>query len=124
MGRIILYFLAALGAVFLLLVAVALYLFLADPFNLRGFFGTPRTTSTESGMAEVATTTDQNPLLSPAEEQALETAGIDPSGLPTEITPEMRVCFEAALGAERVSAIVGGETPTPTDFFRARHCIE
>ena len=43
--------------------------------------------------------------------------------MPSDITPEQEACFEAKLGAERVAEIKAGDSPTVTEYFKARDCI-
>ncbi|NUM25066.1 MAG: hypothetical protein HUU49_00405 [Candidatus Buchananbacteria bacterium] len=98
-------------------------------FKFKPFFidVSPTNVQLEAQTAETeknyATTTDKNPLLNEQQEQALEQVGVDPAKLPTQITPELEACFAATLGADRVSAIKSGESPTIIDFFKAQSCI-
>ena len=114
MKTFFLYMFAVLGVIFVSLLAFGAYFFFADPLGLR----------TSGDVREVPAAADRHPYLSPAQEAALETFGINPAALPTEVTPEMRTCAEAALGEERVAEIESGDSPTPTEIFRARHCVE
>ncbi len=66
---------------------------------------------------------DANPLLSESQENSLENLGFDPSDFPSEITPAMQVCFVEKLGAERAQEIKNGDSPTATDYFKAKSCL-
>jgi len=66
---------------------------------------------------------DSNPALNESQETMLETVGIDPAELPTEISAEQEACFEAEFGAERVAEIKAGDTPTISEIFRGRDCL-
>lgn len=66
---------------------------------------------------------DKHPLMSPAQERALESFGIDPASVPSEISPEQEACFVEKLGQERVDEIKGGDTPTANDYFQAKSCV-
>jgi len=66
---------------------------------------------------------DKNPLLSEKQEKILETFGIDPADIPSDISPEQEKCFEDAIGEDRVAEIKAGDSPTATEFFKAKGCI-
>jgi hypothetical protein len=108
---------------------------IADPFNVKPLLfpsGTvyesqsDGTSQSENGenIDSATGTPDKHPALTPSQEKALETFGIDPAAVPTEITPEQESCFIEILGEVRVGEIKAGDTPTATEFFRARGCIE
>lgn len=119
-------FFVVLGVIFLILIVLSTVFVIADPFGLRpAFFGSSEVggkSNNTSGVGGVEN--DKNPVLSPAQEQALEAFGIDPATVPTEITPDQEACFVARLGEARVAEIKAGATPTATEFFKARDCIE
>lgn len=128
-------FFVTLGVIFFILILLAGYFFITDPLNLKPlFFGGEETTMpTRVGEAPVtpsdtvptpSTTSAQgNPALNASQAVALETFGIDPAALPSEITPEQEACFTAELGAERVAEIKAGATPTAGEIFAARGCL-
>lgn len=66
---------------------------------------------------------DKNPLLTSSQEKALENIGVNPSALPSKITPEMSACFEAILGKSRTLEIKNGSLPTAAEFFSVRSCL-
>ena len=115
-------FFTTLGVIFFILLAVGVYLYVADPYEIKPLIksltGQSTPTTKESGSP-----TDKNPLLSPAQEKALEKAGIDPAALPSTITPAMETCFYAKLGATRANEIKNGAQPTASDYFIARSCF-
>ncbi len=121
-------FLMVMGAIFLIILGIAAYVIVADPFGLRDIIK-PAEVTTESGETGGADRTgdaeavDKNPLLTPEQENFAESIGIDPATLPTEITPEMESCLIDAVGAERAAEIQGGATPTPIEIFRAKGCL-
>ncbi|PIT87243.1 MAG: hypothetical protein COU31_04060 [Candidatus Magasanikbacteria bacterium CG10_big_fil_rev_8_21_14_0_10_40_10] len=119
-------FFISLGVLFFLLIIAGVYLYVADPYEIKPLIHlltnqpTASTTATASvGKNEV----DKNSLLSPAQEEALEKIGIDPAVLPTEITPAMEKCFYEKLGATRANEIKNGSEPTASDYFTARACL-
>lgn len=65
-----------------------------------------------------------HPLLTPSQESLLQSVGIDPKDVPTELTPAQEKCAIEALGAERAQALVSGAAPSMTDVLKAKHCFE
>lgn len=125
MKKILTYFFVALGIIFFVILIGLSYLWFADPFEIRPLIKSltqeiPATQSQESTQETVRA--DKHPALTEEQEQALETIGIDPSALPTTITPEMETCFTAVLGEERVQEIRDGASPTPVEAFKTREC--
>ena len=121
MKKILQVFFITLGIIFFLLLMVGLYVYIADPFNLRALWNSDTVTSQEpTDVSE----TDRNPALNASQEQALETVGIDPARIPSEITPEQEACFVDVLGQFRVDEIKAGDAPGPLEIIRARSCVE
>ncbi len=117
-------FFMILGIIFFLLIIAGIYLYVADPYGikplLQNSYGQPASTTKNTNNAAV----DKNPMLSPAQEQALEKVGIDPAKLPTQITPAMEACFYAKLGEKRANEIKNGAEPTANDYLLARSCAQ
>jgi hypothetical protein len=65
-----------------------------------------------------------HPLLTPSQESLLQSVGVDPADVPTELTPAQEKCAIEALGAERAQALISGATPSMTDVLKAKHCFE
>jgi len=137
MKKLFTYFFVTLGVIFFVLLCVGSYIWLADPFHIRPLFDVlfsnpnPSQSLVEQQKENDATVPtlqtkeeDKNPALSEEQEKALEKIGVDPAKLPTTITPEMESCFVEKLGVVRVTEIQQGATPTPTEFFTARECLE
>lgn len=116
--KIVIYLLALIGAI---TVALAAYLYLADPFNLRELMA-PNYSSTPPTSEQTAPSTNQYDL-SPAQILFLEKVGIDPSKLPTDISPELEDCLTNAVGEERAQQIKAGAVPTPADLLKAKTCL-
>lgn len=112
-------FFVVLGVIFFILLVLATYFFITDPFNLKPLVFD----SSDSEYISSKETIDKNLLISDTQEKLLETVGVDPADLPTEITPTMHECFVGILGAERVFEIEQGSSPTPTEFFKTKHCL-
>ncbi len=92
--------------------------------DLAGVSGAPVATDTQA-TGLVPKVTEPIKLstlpLSDAQKSMLGTAGIDVDTF--VITPEMIACAEAALGAERFAAIVGGDAPGATEIFSLLRCL-
>ncbi len=122
-----------LGVVFLTLVLLLGYMFIADPFGLKPLiFGTSiemqttktytmetPTTNTEVS-AETATAGFE---LSNAQKQALISLGIDPAMVPSYVSATQEECFVSVLGEARVGEIRAGAVPNGVEFLRAKACI-
>lgn len=121
-------FFVILGIVFLILIIGMSYFWIADPFNLKQIIPTGVSpisvikTITGNSKVEIDNI-DKNPLLNEEQEAQLESLGIDPADLPSEITPEMEECFNKKLGSKRAKEIEEGDSPTAADFFKARSCV-
>jgi len=128
-------FFIILGVIFFVLIISGIYLYVADPFEIKPVIksltnsGEGKQESTDSAAIDSIKKTqenvvvDKNPMLTPTQEAALEKVGIDPANVPTTITPEMEECFLEKLGEKRVIEIKGGSEPTMTDLFQARSCL-
>jgi len=117
-------FFVVLGVIFLciLLGLGGMFLFISAPSSPAPTVeqtGTPAAGNREAANESA----DSNPMLNESQESALETFGIDPASLPSEITPEQEACFIEAIGADRVEEIKAGDTPTATEIFKGRGCL-
>ena len=117
-----------LGVIFFILIMGVSYLWIADPFNLKQVIpngvSPASVIKTITGNSEVEIDNiDKNPLLDEEQEAQLESLGIDPADLPSEITPDMEECFAQKLGEKRTNEIIKGDSPTALDFFKARFCV-
>ena len=115
-------FFVILGVVFFILILIGAYFFITDPLNLKPIiFGVDSEVVTE----EVENTVvDKNPILNDKQEKALEMFGVDPTNIPSSITPEQESCFIEILGQARVNEIKSGDSPTATEYFKARSCVQ
>ncbi len=66
---------------------------------------------------------DKHPYLTDEQEKTLETVGIDPAKLPTEITPQMEECLSQKLGDDRIKEIEQGAEPGMMDLIKAKDCL-
>ena len=123
MKKFLTIFFVVLGVIIFILILFATYFYITDPLNLKPlFFGDSELTLPEGNSS--ADAVDKNPVLSPAQEQALESVGIDPATVPSSITPEQETCFVELFGQARVDEITAGDSPTATELLRGRACIE
>lgn len=65
-----------------------------------------------------------HPLLSSSQEELLKSFGVDPATLPTTIPSNIEQCATDALGADRISQIKSGATPSLSDFLKAQNCLK
>lgn len=136
MKKVLTIFFVTLGIIFFLLLLAGAYLYVVDPLNLKPLlFGanppagqsvgtqTPAADS-DTSSEPAAEQSETGSALSPEQQAALETVGINPDSLPSEISPEQEACFTTILGAERVAQIQAGDVPTMSEFYQARSCLE
>ncbi len=140
-------FFVVMGVVFTVLIIIGAYLFISDPWNIRPMLegstgGNTVTKPQPKNEAPVTTTsigtTTSNEIRAPQEtsvtestsftlseeqKQALTSFGVDPSTIPSTISPEVEACFVANLGAPRVAEIKAGAVPGALEFFKAKSCI-
>jgi len=108
-----------LGVIFFVLILIGSYLVIADPYNIKPLLFGSDTSATEGSTSQV----DKNPILNEKQEKALDTFGIDPASIPSEISPEQEACFVGILGQARVDEIKAGDSPTATETFKAKGCL-
>ena len=127
-------FFVTLGVIFSIVLLVLGYLWFADPFEIKPLLGisdmedasvieesSSSATETESSAQEEVTT--KNPNLTPAQENALELIGVDPTAIPDSISPEQLSCFVRVLGQARVTEIQSGAAPSAIEIFKAKECL-
>lgn len=114
-----------LGVIFFIILLFVAYLWFFDPLNIK-----PVLFSSSTGQTIVIDSDDRDsnfdahPLLDDTQEKMLESIGIDPGGLPSEITPEMEACFVEKLGVKRVTEIKNGDSISITDSIKAKSCLK
>lgn len=134
MKRFFSIFFITLGVIFFVIILAGIFFFITDPLNIKPFIFNQEKNekSVEIGVDEGKDkindlsgmiNEDKNPSLSPTQEKALETIGVPPENIPSSFTPEQVSCFEKILGQERVAEIKAGDTPTATEFYKAKECI-
>lgn len=106
-------------ALILLIVLVAITIILIKPWGID---------VVDTGSALINPPTEStgydHPLLNPQQEALLESAGVDPSKVPTSLTPAQQQCAIDALGEKRAMELVNGATPSLTDITEAKQCFE
>lgn len=120
-----------LCALFLVLLCFGIYLFVADPFNLKPLIFGDISTGTQQKIApreDTGTSTEVQTsagfTLSEAQKSALTTLGIDPAAVPSSISAEQESCFIKTLGESRVSEIKAGAVPNAIELLKAKPCIK
>lgn len=111
-------FFVTLGVIFSIIILIGIFFVITDPFNLK-----PLIFGGESAGSATGGGGDSNPNLNESQEKALESFGINPADVPSEITPEQEACFVERLGQARVDEIKAGDSPSATDYFKAKDCI-
>ncbi len=65
-----------------------------------------------------------HPYLTTQQESILESVGINPEDVPTQITPQQQECTTSILGAERINKIMAGEIPTLIEIIQIKSCFD
>lgn len=113
--------LVTFGILFIFLILIGIYFYIADPMNLKPMiFGTDSDTKQNS---EVQGSAEGSFQLSESQKQALVSAGMDPANVPTSISAEQESCFVDRLGEARVAEIKGGAVPSGIEIVKAKSCI-
>jgi hypothetical protein len=141
MIRIIRLFFMGMGVLFVLLLGGLGYIVVADPFHIRPLLTLLLEPANDAGAETVTTDTPASeptmeasstavtPGTSPASEptsaqrEALESVGINPESVISNITPAQLACFVSILGSARVAEIKAGAVPTSAEFFSVRSCL-
>ena len=132
-AKVLIGFFTTLGVIFFLLLLVLMYLWWSDPFGIKPMLSLlGETVTEEEAVNSQAVTTQSENVTDTAvgvnltHEQAaiLEQVGVNQAEVPDSFTAEQIVCFESILGAPRVAEIKAGATPTLSEVFRARVCLE
>jgi len=113
-------FFVILGVIFFILLMIGLYLWLADPLNIKPLIFPPQQPTTQAATGQPST----NPLISDAQAVALEKLGVDTSKLPSTISPAMEDCFTEKLGTQRTDAIKQGSLITAIDLLKVQSCLK
>lgn len=107
-----------LGVIFLLLILLIAIILIVKPYGINLIKLIPAATSDEP------ISTYDHPLLNTKQESILESVGIDTKSLPSQITAEQQQCAISILGAERVSEIVAGGTPSMGEVLKVKDCFK
>lgn len=120
-------FFITLGVIFSIILLVLIYLLVFDPFNIKPLlFGNEnKYVATEESNTNNATGTENTSkrFLSESQKQTLSNFGIDPSSLPSSITPAQEACFKEKLGSARFAEISAGASPSAMEFLSAKACL-
>lgn len=119
-------FFVILGVIFFLIIVAGFYLYQTNFYGVKTMMNYEKGKSImdkNSDLNNNREIEDKNPSLSAEQEAQLEKSGINPAALPTEITPEMKICFVDKLGQERVKNIENGASPTPLELIKVEPCF-
>lgn len=126
-------FFITLGVIFFVLILAGIYLYTADPFQIKPLIKsfTEQGMPVKPGQVPINQQTNVNKAvvggklnLTASQEQVLKKIGVDPASLPSTITPAMEQCFYEKLGTKRTDEIMAGSQPTAADVFIARSCVK
>jgi hypothetical protein len=124
--KILRVFFVILGVIFFLIIVAGFYLYQSDFYGIKTIvnYGKEEIVSPEnSNNINSNEVVDKNPILNSEQELQLESIGINPANLPTEINPEMEKCFIQKLGKMRVEEIEAGVAPTTSELLKAKSCL-
>ena len=127
-----------LGVVFVLQLIFLAYLYFADPYNLKPLLfpqsvnktqessRVDNNNSTTEALGDAGSTENHSDSSNVSSDQAkaLESVGVSPDSVPQSFTAAEQACFESILGVERVNQIKAGDTPSLSEFYAARKCLE
>ena len=65
-----------------------------------------------------------HPFLTNQQELLLESVGIDPKNIPTEITPALHDCAILILGEKRMKEIASENNPTISELLKLKSCLK
>ena len=109
--------LAVLGIVFLILILLIVIFIISKPYGID-------TIKIISILLDKNPTSSyDHPNLTTQQESVLESVGIDPKKLPTEITPELQKCATPKKGKKRANEIMSGSMPTIDEILRIKICF-
>lgn len=120
MKKFIVTFFVFLGVIFFIIILSLGYIYMTNMYGVRALFSKGGDVVTKDG---ASSTENKNPLLNSSQERALEKIGVNPSALPSKITPEMSACFDSILGKARTLEIKNGSSPTASEFISVRSCL-
>jgi len=118
-------FFVVLGVLFFILLLVGLYLWVADPLNIKPLLFPAQTAGTPTSASNPAPSSAANSFsLTSAQIAGLKSMGIDTSKIPTTISAALDACLTAKLGATRTNEIKQGSLITAIDLYQAQSCLK
>jgi len=125
--KILRVFFVILGIIFFLIIVTGFYLYQSDFYGVKTILNYEqkesfsKNSNLNNNSNEVENT---NSALSAQQEVQLESIGVDPASIPSEISPEMEDCFIEKIGEKRVTEIQAGAQPTPLELIKASPCLQ
>lgn len=120
MLRILNYFFSTLGVVFFVLLCVLGYVYMTSSREIPFSPSTIQAVLTQNADSPAV---DENPYLSEAQENMVKAVGVDPATLPTALTDAQKACLLTSVGEARAREIMGGDSPTTAELFKAKACL-
>ncbi len=120
MRRILNYFFTTLGVIFFVILIVLVHVYMTSSSTVAFSPSAVQAVLTQN---ENSAAVDEIPYLSEAQENMVKAVGVDPASLPTTLTEAQMACLLTAVGAARAQEIIGGETPTMSELFKAKACL-
>lgn len=115
--KIIRNILAIIGSIYLLLTLFIVIFIIFKPYGINIIKVIPAV------LNENQKSSYDHPNLTTQQELLLESVGINPKDVPTEITPTQQQCGIAVLGEKRANEITAGSTPTVSEIIKLKSCL-
>lgn len=110
--------LAGLGVIFLIIILLIVAFIIVKPYGI-------------DTIKIILILLDKNPASSydhpyftTQQELILESVGVDPKKIPTQLTPALQKCATPILGQARVNQIMSGSTPTVDELLKIKICFQ
>jgi hypothetical protein len=116
--KIIKNILAIIGGIFLALTLLAAILIIFKPYGVNVI------KVISAVLDENPKSSYDHPYLTIRQELLLESVGIDPKNVPTQITPELQKCATLILSDKRLNEIISGSSPTISELLKLKNCLK
>src|SRR3989344_1419191 len=116
--KIIKNILAIIGGIYLLITLLAIILIIFKPYEIDIIKIIPIV------LDENPKSSYDHPFLTNQQELLLESVGIDPKNIPTEITPALHDCTILILGEKRMKEIASENNPTISELLKLKSCLK
>jgi len=110
-------FFSILGVIFALLILLVGILMVVKPYGVDVIKVIPAV------LENNPTSSYDHPYLTTQQEAILESAGVDLTTVPAEITQNQQDCSVSILGQTRVDEIIAGSTPSMGEILKVKSCF-